>query len=280
VSVLDAGTDGDSYKDVSRELATLTKWAASRQVTVLALTHLRKSTDGQALNQMMGSRAFTSKPRSVLMTFPHPSDPETRLLTHTKCNVGAQGLTWGYRIEGVTIDAEARSTVVRQGTEVVDTSRVRYLEALEMFSADQLMAGAGKPPKETAAQRAEKIVRDELDSHGGAMIQADLLRAIASQGLSEQAFRTGRALAGVTGSMVIGRKSTYAWHYEGMNPAQVAEATDPRLAAAQEPAAADTEMTRNQHLFVPAVVLRLAVPLVSPLCTPFLTLLFVWSVIA
>jgi hypothetical protein len=131
------------------------------------------------------------------------------------------------------------------------TSRVRYLEALEMFSADQLMAGAGKPAKETAAQRAEKIVRDELDSRGGAMFQADLLRAIASQGLSEQAFRTGRALAGVTGSMVIGRKSTYAWHYEGMTPAQVAEATDPRLMAAPEPAAVDHAalITRlNEHL--------------------------------
>jgi hypothetical protein len=96
-----------------------------------------------------------------------------------------------------------------------------------MFSADQRMAGESSRQRKTVAQHAEKIIREELDSRGAAMIQADLLRAVASQGLSMQAFRTGRALAAVIGSMVIGRKSTYAWHYEGMTPAQVAEATDP-----------------------------------------------------
>jgi len=39
----------------------------------------------------------------------------------------------------------------------------------------------------------------------------------------------GRAAAGVTGSMVVGRKSTYALRYQGMTRTQVAEALDPRL---------------------------------------------------
>jgi hypothetical protein len=228
VSVLDGGTDGDSYQDVSRELGRLATWAADRAVTVIAITHLRKASDGEALNKMMGSRAFTSKPRSVLMTFDHP-DGDGYVMAHAKSNVGVQGPTWGYSIEGATVDMEAKSTAVRMGAETMDTSRVRWLTPLEMFTASSLMAAA-KPARETQAQRAEKVIRGLLDSRGGAACYDDVLAALGAAGIGEAAFKTGRAMAGVEGHQVIGRSHLWAWHYKTMGPAEVAAVFDIQLA--------------------------------------------------
>lgn len=212
VSVLDSDTDGDSYKDVSRELASLAAWAQRQEVTVLAITHLRKASDGVALNKMMGSKAFTTKPRSVLMTAPHPEDPGQMLLAHAKCNVGPKGVTWGYRIEGTPVDPVTRSRQTRMGAEVIETSRVVYLTELEMFTADSLMSATPAPKVPRIVQCAE-FVREYLESHGGIArvpeVKAAALRAgFGKDNLTDGALKT---LAGIRHDHRAGDKDGQHW---------------------------------------------------------------------
>lgn len=210
VNVLSGGTDGDNYKDVSRELGSLSKWADERDLTVLALTHLRKASDGNALNQMMGSRAFTSKPRSVLMTGLHPDDGELRLLTHAKTNVGREGITWSYRIEGFQI---------QRGTEVIDTSRVHYLDKLEEFSAQSLMSAAKKPVgRPSKLAECVEFVRAYLEGHEGMAVVSEVKAAAALAGFGMDMLNSGtlKTAAGITSSRLTGktRDKAQVWVFD------------------------------------------------------------------
>jgi hypothetical protein len=215
VSVLDGGTDSDSYKDVSRELGRLASWADERGVTVLAVTHLRKASDGQALNKMMGSRAFTSKPRSVLMTAVHPDDPEMRLLAHAKSNVGPAGASLGYKIEPALVDPVTRRLAGQPGANLVSSSAVRYCGEFEMWSADALATAAAKP-----AGRPPKIVdcaafiRDYLTERGGVAPAAEARAAALEQGYGQDMVKGAdtKQLAGVTVAKTQGY-SPAVWYW-------------------------------------------------------------------
>lgn len=210
VSVLDAETDGDSYKDVSRELGRLAAWASITGVSVLAVTHLRKASDGQALNKMMGSRAFTSKPRSVLMTALHPEDPDIRLLAHAKSNVGPQGVSLGYAIEPRVVGV----ALAAGGAGTVDTSAVRWCGTYEMWSADALAVStakaAGRPPKIVDCA---EFVRGYLTERGGVAPVTEVRAAAMADGYGQDMLRSAefKKIARITHGQTSGVTPTI--HY-------------------------------------------------------------------
>lgn len=217
ISVLSNDTDSDAYKDVSKELGRLVTWAEEHRVTVLAVTHLRKTTDGNALNKMMGSRAFTSKPRSVLMTATVPDEDgnEMRVLAHAKCNVGPMGVSRGYEIEGVDVSPITMSTTIPQGSTVISTSRVKYMGELEMWSAQAL---AAPQPKNTVGRPAKinqcaEFVKQYLDEHGGialtAKVRAEAMRA--GFGADMLGSKELKILGGFVAAMEYGKPNVGYW---------------------------------------------------------------------
>jgi AAA domain len=190
VDVLSDETDNDKFADVGRELARLSAWADRTGVAVLALAHLRKASDGVALNKVLGSKAFTTKPRSVLQTFTHPEDGDMRLLAHTACNVGAQGVTLGYKIVG---------DVVQSPDGELPTSRVEWCGALEMFSADVLAATHARPVgRPSKVVECAEWVRSYLDRRGGYALITEVRAAAMSAGY-------GRDMLGSAELKTLGR---------------------------------------------------------------------------
>jgi hypothetical protein len=66
----------DSHKDAEVRIALepLTAFAKRAGISVLGIIHVNKSGSGDALNSIMGSRAFGSVARSVLMAVKNPED--------------------------------------------------------------------------------------------------------------------------------------------------------------------------------------------------------------
>jgi predicted ATP-dependent serine protease len=66
----------DSHKDAEVRIALepLTAFAKRAGISVLGIIHVNKSGSGDALNSIMGSRAFGSVARAVLMAVRNPED--------------------------------------------------------------------------------------------------------------------------------------------------------------------------------------------------------------
>jgi hypothetical protein len=79
----------DSYKDaeVRRALEPLAKMADDTQCAILGLIHINKSSGGDPLNSIMGSRAFPAAARYVIHVVLDPKDETQRLVGLSKCNV-------------------------------------------------------------------------------------------------------------------------------------------------------------------------------------------------
>jgi hypothetical protein len=82
----------DTYKDahVRNLLAPLRAIAADQECTNLAVMHLKKGLESEAVNSVGGSVAWTAAPRSVLMVRRLEEDKTARVLYHAKCNVGPE----------------------------------------------------------------------------------------------------------------------------------------------------------------------------------------------
>jgi len=90
----------DSYKDadVRRVLAPLVKLAAETGVAVVAVMHLNKKVDFQALYRVGGSIGFMAVPRVVMLVTTDQHDPERRLLRQPKNNLAAKPGVMAFRI--------------------------------------------------------------------------------------------------------------------------------------------------------------------------------------
>jgi len=97
----------DTHVDASVRIALnpLAKFTAETGVAVLALIHVNKSGTQDPGDSIMGSRAFTAVPRSVLYCIVDPeADRDDRyLFGHTKSSYGPIQPSIGYHLIGVTL---------------------------------------------------------------------------------------------------------------------------------------------------------------------------------
>lgn len=229
VALLDAETDENSYKQVSRELARLNKWAQDNGVAVVAITHLRKTDDGNPLNQFMGSRGFTSKARSAIATVKYTEEMEDgsvetyQVLAHVKSNLAANGPTMPYVIDELHVSKERKTAELRQGEEGIRTSRARYLSPMEQLTIDMIRESAKKKAKKkgpTSEQQAAEAMRKLMEDNGGFIPVNEGKAALIGQGFSESRVSSAgvRTLAGIkTGALSHYRTKApfYFWHLEG-----------------------------------------------------------------
>ena len=84
--------------EVRTLLAGFAELAADRGVSIMFVSHLRKSQEGDAINLPGGSIAFTAAARIAWMVLKDPRNAQRRLLLPLKSNLGPDALGFAYRI--------------------------------------------------------------------------------------------------------------------------------------------------------------------------------------
>lgn len=103
MSVINSALDTHKDRDVRRALDPLVHFASESGVAVLGLIHVNKSTSGDALNSIMGSRAFSAVARSVLYAIEDPDEENVYVLGHAKSNLGPRQASVRYAIEQANV---------------------------------------------------------------------------------------------------------------------------------------------------------------------------------
>lgn len=89
----------NNNQSVCTALMPFSAMAANTGACVLLVRHLRKSGGVSAIYRGMGSIGILGAVRTGLMIARHPDDPELRVLSLTKTNIGPPGQSLGFRLE-------------------------------------------------------------------------------------------------------------------------------------------------------------------------------------
>lgn len=141
VAFMSAGAELNKATDMTRFMAEVDKIAREYDCTILIVRHLRKSGDGDAMMQGIGSVALAGRVRSMLVMGKHPDDAEVKAVAHAKSNYGPEGPTFTFSLQQ------------KDGVPVV-----RWLGIDETLDADRLVqppsqSGPGRPPEASAEVR-------------------------------------------------------------------------------------------------------------------------------
>jgi hypothetical protein len=104
MAVIDGSIDTHKQAEVQQALEPLVKMCERIGMAVLAVIHVNKSNGTDPLNNIMGSKAFATLPRSVLYCL--EEDEGQFMFCHVKCNVGPKMPSIGYRLQPVRFELE------------------------------------------------------------------------------------------------------------------------------------------------------------------------------
>jgi hypothetical protein len=159
----------DTHKDAEVRLALepLVSLADRSSAAVLGVIHVNKSGGADALNMVMGSKAFAAVARSVLFAMSSPDDETIKLLGQPKNNLGRSDLpTITYRIKGVKVADHAEGEIW--------TGRIHWTGETAMSIADALVASGEDTETRTATRDATEWLSDYLNSVGGCAPSGDV----------------------------------------------------------------------------------------------------------
>lgn len=170
--------DTNTYRatEVRGFMQPLAMLAREMDIAILLVRHLRKGGSDTAIEAGQGSMDFIATVRSGLIVFPHPADPNTKVLAHPKANWSANGKSLTFEIAEV---------------EGVRVPSIRWLAELD-DTADQLIQGGSKQKVEEGA--AAKIA-DLLAT--GPMKARDAMDHLLGLGFSERTIDRAKKSAGV-----------------------------------------------------------------------------------
>lgn len=128
------GLDMNKATDMTRFVGSIDKLAKEFDCAILLVRHLRKTVDGEAMMQGMGSVAISGRSRGGLVMGKHPADPLIRAVAQTKNNYGVEAPTLTLKL------------IDKKGTQAVE-----WLGLDEGLDADRLVqstaqGSAGRPP--------------------------------------------------------------------------------------------------------------------------------------
>ena len=170
----------NSNQAVCAALLPLSAMAASTGACVLLVRHLRKSGGASAVYRGLGSIGILGTARTGLMISRHPDDPELRVLTLSKTNIGPQGQSLGFRL--------GRSE--KGGATVVDWTGPLDVTPDDLFGAG-LPLRAGSRTRERAAEWLRNFLLD------GARRATDVQVAARAAGIPERTLTRVKATLGV-----------------------------------------------------------------------------------
>ena len=116
VSAYLGGTDSHNNADIRALLAPLAAMASRHKVAVVAVTHLNKAQQANALYRASGSLAFVAAARAAYSVTKDPDDPDRRLILPLKNNLGDDKTGFAYRI----VEADNGAPVLQWEDELVE----------------------------------------------------------------------------------------------------------------------------------------------------------------
>lgn len=138
MAIIDGKVDTHKQADVQQALEPLVKMCERMGMSILALIHVNKSGGTDPLNNIMGSKAFATLPRSILYCI---EEDDEYLFCHAKCNVGPKMPSIHYRLSEVRFDLPEDE--VEEGDEpFITSSRVVWGEVDDRSATDVLQAAA------------------------------------------------------------------------------------------------------------------------------------------
>ena len=137
-------------------LAPLAALAAEHRVAVLAISHLNKSDNVDAITRVTGSMAFVATARAAWLVGKDPEDDNRSLFVPLKNNLGPDRSGLAFRITPTSVET-------RQGDEV-RTSAVAWLTGGVSTTAAQILAAArsGGDAESGARSEAAAFLKDLL----------------------------------------------------------------------------------------------------------------------
>jgi hypothetical protein len=178
VSVLDSRLDSHKDHSVRQALDPISKLARDAEVTVLGITHVGKSRQGDFSDRVLGSRGFTGAARSVLALMKDPDDPEERRLC-----LGLQKSNYGDRHAVPTLSIEVQSAIVPVGDEAASVGKVVMLGETTRSISD-LLADSDDLGERADRDEAEDWLRTYLEERGGEAPAADIRKDCQKDGIS------------------------------------------------------------------------------------------------
>ena len=179
MSVIDGRIDTHNQKQVQQGLEPLIAMCGRNMMAVVGLIHVNKSNSVDALNSIMGSKAFATLPRSVLYCIADPTEDGTFLFTHEKCNVGPRVESVIYRLSSVRFDLDP--DVVEDGDEpFIFTSRVVWGEVDERRAGDILAEQAAG----SVFGDLRKSLREYIDGRTGVVAASELVAEFEDVGVT------------------------------------------------------------------------------------------------
>jgi hypothetical protein len=174
IAYMSASFDLHKATDMTRFFTEIDKIAREFDCAMIVIRHLRKSRDGDALYQGLGSIAVAGRVRSMLVLGRHPEDPELRAIAHTKSNYGKLGST-------IVFDLKPPPNSSVPAVTWLDTEDI----AADDILRPQSEAATGRPPKES--EQVARFLRDFLDD--GEMDSKAVFRSGEKRGFSEITIR-------------------------------------------------------------------------------------------
>ncbi|MHC4393853.1 MAG: AAA family ATPase, partial [Planctomycetota bacterium] len=148
-------TDSHKNADVRAILAPLSKLAEQYGAAVVVVSHLNKTTGGNALARVNGSGAFGAAARAAYLVIRDPADDDRRLFLPMKNNLGADQTGLAFTIESVEVESAHGP---------IQTSRVVWdAEAVTMTATEALQATAGDSDERSAVADAAEWLAELLE---------------------------------------------------------------------------------------------------------------------
>ena len=179
ISRLSAQLDSHKDAEVRVALEPLTAFAKRACVSVLGIIHVNKSSSSDALNVIMGSRAFAAVARAVLMAVKNPED-DTCLFGLAKNNLGSKDQpAFQYRIVG--------EKVAETDEGPVWTGKIDWLGKSDR-SVDEVMIAMGEGGMDgmSAVDEAAAWLEDYLTAEGGSKASSIVKTAGGKQGHNDR----------------------------------------------------------------------------------------------
>ena len=182
LSAFIAGVDSYKNTDVRSMLAPLSKLAEKYDIAIVGVEHPPKSSNGKAINQVGGSKAFIAAARSAYLVSKDPQDGKRSLFLRIKNNLTSHSVGISFRLEEVILPTGEISKVV-WGDEPVK------------ITADEVLAYYNRTEFQHGKESLTEWLQEELAD--GPKKVKDVMEEAQRQGIGKKQLRNLRKGMGI-----------------------------------------------------------------------------------
>lgn len=183
--------------DMRKALVPLQAFAEKHSLSVLAITHLKKSSGGgEPIDAFISSRAFTGVARSVFAVAKHPDDEEKRLFISVKNNIEKDTGGYSFGIESATV----------AGT--VETSRVVWDQEPIKSTASEIMRDSAGDSDERSRVDEAAVFLAEWFLREPNIKGSEVYKSARREGISDASIKRAKKKLGIKS-----KKEPDAWYW-------------------------------------------------------------------